>query len=220
MSLPMIVSRLSPRTLSVLATMLAAALILAQEPVVASPGDPGEPSPGQPQAETQSQAQTQSQSQARPTTETNSAEPNSAEAAAEIPKQAITKQTARTAAELEKEFKQRVTNVRLVGNFTLDEEDPGTLRAEEYAITGAVKLGTGDLWALTSRIKYGDTDLTVPVPVQVKWAGNTPVIIVDSVQIPGLGTFSARVLLDKTRYAGTWSHDEKGGHMFGVIKRD
>ncbi|MFM8890406.1 MAG: hypothetical protein ACKOTB_02075 [Planctomycetia bacterium] len=212
MSLPMIVSRFSPRTLSVLATMLAAAMLLAQEPVVASPGDPGEPSPGQPQA--------QAQPQARPATQANGAEPNSAEAAAEIPKQAIADQTARTAAELEKEFKQRVTNVRLVGNFTLDGEDPGKLRAEEYAITGAVKLGAGDLWALTSRIKYGDTDLTVPVPVRVKWAGNTPVIIVDSVQIPGLGTFSARVLLDKTRYAGTWSHDEKGGHMFGVIKRD
>ena len=78
----------------------------------------------------------------------------------------------------------------------------------------------GDSWALTSRIKYGDVDLTVPVPVQVKWAGKTPVITVDSVKIPGLGTFSARVLLDRARYAGTWSHDEKGGHLFGVIERD
>ena len=45
-------------------------------------------------------------------------------------------------------------------------------------------------------------------------------ITVDSVKIPGPGTFSARVLLDKTRYAETWSHDEKGGHLFGVIERD
>ena len=60
-------------------------------------------------------------------------------------------------------------------------------------------------------------DLTVPVPVQVKWAGKTPVITVDKVSIPGLGTFSARVLLDNDRYAGTWSHDEKGGHLFGEI---
>ena len=63
-------------------------------------------------------------------------------------------------------------------------------------------------------------DLTVPVPVQVKWAGNTPVITVEKVAIPGLGTFSARVLLDGVRYAGTWSHDDKGGHLFGVIERD
>jgi hypothetical protein len=123
-------------------------------------------------------------------------------------------------AQRDDEFKKLVTNVRLVGNFTLDGQEPGKLQREEYAITGAMKLGNGDYWALTSRIKYGDVDLTVPVPVQVKWAGNTPVITVDSVKIPGLGTFSARVLLDGTRYAGTWSHDEKGGHLFGVIERD
>jgi hypothetical protein len=85
------------------------------------------------------------------------------------------------------------------GDFTLDGQEPGKLRREEYVITGAMKLGNGDDWALSSRIKYGDVDLTVPVPVQVKWAGNTPVITVDSVKIPGLGTFSARVLLDKAR---------------------
>jgi hypothetical protein len=122
-------------------------------------------------------------------------------------------------AQRDEEFKKLVTNVRLVGNFTLDGQEPGKLQREEYVITGAMKLGNGDYWALTSRIKYGDADLTVPVPVQVKWAGNTPVITVDSVKILGLGTFSARVLLDKARYAGTWSHDEKGGHLFGEIKR-
>jgi len=128
---------------------------------------------------------------------------------------------ASTPAQRDEAFKSLVTNVRLIGNFTIDGgEDPGQLRREEYAITGAMKLGNGDYWALTSRIKYGDVDLTVPVPVQVKWAGNTPVITVDSVKIPGLGTFSARVLLDGARYAGTWNHDAKGGHLFGVIERE
>jgi hypothetical protein len=41
----------------------------------------------------------------------------------------------------------------------------------------------------------------------------------DRVTIPALGTFSARVVLDEGRYAGTWSHDDKGGHLFGVIER-
>jgi len=142
-------------------------------------------------------------------------------AAAESPAEAVTSQTAQTSAQRDEEFKKRVTNVRLVGNFTMDgDDDPGKLRREEYVITGAVKLGNGDSWALTSRINYGDVDLTVPVPVQVKWAGNTPVITVEGVRIPGLGTFSARVLLDEARYAGTWSHDEKGGHLFGAVTRD
>ena len=125
-----------------------------------------------------------------------------------------------TPAQRDEAFKKLVTNVKLSGHFTLDGAKEVMLEREEYAITGAMKLGNGDYWALTSRIRYGDVDLTVPVPVQVKWAGNTPVLSVDSVKIPGLGTFSARVLLDGARYAGTWSHDEKGGHLFGAIERD
>lgn len=140
--------------------------------------------------------------------------------AVESSQEEATSQPTQTTAERDEEFKKLVTNVRLVGNFTMDGADEVKLQREEYAITGAMKLGGGDYWALTARIKYGDVDLTVPVPVQVKWAGNTPVITVDSVKIPGLGTFSARVLLDKARYAGTWSHDENGGHLFGVIERD
>ncbi len=146
--------------------------------------------------------------------------PANPEVAVESPQEDATGQPKQTIAQRDENFKKLVTNVRLVGNFTLDGTKETKLEREEYAITGAIKLGNGDYWALTSRIKYGDVDLTVPVPVQVKWAGNTPVITVDSVKIPGLGTFSARVLLDKTRYAGTWSHDEKGGHLFGVIERD
>lgn len=122
------------------------------------------------------------------------------------------------AADRDAAFKELVTNVRLTGTFTVVGDESGELRREEYVISGAVKLG-GDLWVLTSRITYGDVDLTVPVPVQVKWAGSTPVITVDTVKIPGLGTFSARVLFDEGRYAGTWSHDETRGHLFGVIKK-
>jgi hypothetical protein len=117
-------------------------------------------------------------------------------------------------------FKNLVTNMRLSGYFSVDGQAPGEFSKDEYMITSATKLaGTEDLWALTSRIKYGDVDLTVPVPVLVKWAGSTPVITVEEVSIPGLGTFSARVVLDgRGRYAGTWSHDETGGHLFGAIE--
>lgn len=114
-------------------------------------------------------------------------------------------------------FKKLVANVKLSGHFTIDGQEDAKLQEEEYVITGATKLGPGDLWALTARIKYGTQDLTVPVPVQVKWAGDTPVITLDKVGIPGLGTFSARVVLDQERYAGTWSHDQVGGHLFGRI---
>lgn len=129
------------------------------------------------------------------------------------------KPAADEAAERDDTFRKLVTNVKLLGHFTMDgqPQEDAKLRREEYVITGATKLGNGDVWLLTSRITYGDVDLTVPVPVEVKWAGNTPVITLDNVGIPGLGTFSARVVLDQGRYAGTWSHDKVGGHMFGRI---
>jgi hypothetical protein len=122
-----------------------------------------------------------------------------------------------TPAQRDEDFKKRFANVRMSGHFTLDGQENAKLQKEEYVITGATKLGNGDLWAITARIKFNDVDVAVPVPVQVKWAGDTPVIVLDKVSIPGLGTFSARVLLDEDRYAGTWTHDEKGGHMFGTI---
>ena len=115
-------------------------------------------------------------------------------------------------------FRTLVVNSRLSGHFTVDGADTDKLRKEDYVITTATKFGTGDLWLLAARIRYNDVDLTVPVPVQVKWAGDTPVITLDKVGIPGLGTFSARVVLYEGRYAGTWSHDDKGGHMFGTIR--
>lgn len=114
-------------------------------------------------------------------------------------------------------FAALMKGVRLVGSFTRDDDEAGTPRQEEYEIAGATKIGTGDGWLVMARIRYGSVDVTVPVPVEVKWAGETPVITLDDVTIPGLGTFSSRVVLDRGRYAGTWTHDKVGGHMFGRI---
>ena len=69
-----------------------------------------------------------------------------------------------------------------------------------------------------ARIRYGDHDVTVPLSLQVKWAATTPVITLDKVTVPGLGTFNARVLIDGDRYAGTWDHGEVGGLLFGRIE--
>jgi hypothetical protein len=80
------------------------------------------------------------------------------------------------------------------------------------------KLPTGDLWLFKVRIRYGDHDVTVPLPLTVNWAGKTPVIVVDQLTIPALGTFDARVVIAGARYAGTWQHGEVGGHLFGKIE--
>jgi hypothetical protein len=114
-------------------------------------------------------------------------------------------------------FTKAMTNVKLVGRFTIAGDDDKDPIRDEYTISSVVKVGEADLWIVSARIRYGSVDLTVPVPVEVKWAGKTPVITLDNVTIPGLGTFSSRVVIDGPLYAGTWQHDAVGGHMFGKI---
>ena len=70
---------------------------------------------------------------------------------------------------------------------------------------------------INARIQYGNKDVTAPIPVQVKWAGDTPVIIVDDVGVPGSGSYSARVMIYDNTYAGTWTGGDHGGLMNGVI---
>ncbi len=72
--------------------------------------------------------------------------------------------------------------------------------------------------AIQTRIKYGDHDVTVPIVITILWAGQTPVMTLDKVVVPGLGTFSARVVFHEDKYAGTWSHDDVGGHLFGKVE--
>jgi hypothetical protein len=49
--------------------------------------------------------------------------------------------------------------------------------------------------------------------------GDTPIIPMTDMAVPGLGTFTARVMFYRGRYAGTWQHDTVGGHLWGIIER-
>lgn len=121
--------------------------------------------------------------------------------------------------EMHDRFQQNLTNTKFVGQFTITGMENEKPREEEYTISNVRKLPKDDLWEITARIKYGDHDLTVPMVMAVKWAGKTPVITVDQLFIPGLGTFDARVLLRQDKYAGTWAHGKVGGHLFGRIEK-
>ena len=114
-------------------------------------------------------------------------------------------------------FEKDMSGVKLLGQFTIDRG--GKQAKEEYTILKVKKLPAKDLWLFTARVKYGKTDLTLPMPIPVKWAGDTPVISMDKLKIPLLGTFSAQVVLDGNRYAGTWQHGKVGGHLFGSIEK-
>jgi hypothetical protein len=126
-----------------------------------------------------------------------------------------------TQADLERQFAESLTGSTLVGKFT--EERAANPRPQEpkedrYTLTKVQKL-YGDNWLFVARIQFGDKDVAVPILLPVKWAGDTPVITVTDAKIPGMGTYTARVMIYRDEYAGTWSGGNHGGHMWGKIER-
>lgn len=121
--------------------------------------------------------------------------------------------------EMEAKFVAAMTRVTFNGRWCAIKEGAlGPEKPEQYEIVGVVKTG-GDRWVINARIKYGAVNLVVPVPVQMKWAGDTPVIIVDKFGLPGAGTYSARVLVYEGTYAGTWTGGDHGGLLNGLITK-
>ena len=115
--------------------------------------------------------------------------------------------------ELDRKFQER--GVTLVGRSTRTNDDK-VIGQEKYVIEKVSKL-TGDTWLFQARMQYGGHDWPVPVPVVIKWAGDTPVISLTNVSIPGKGSFTARVVLYDGQYAGTWAARDHGGQIFGKI---
>jgi len=123
-------------------------------------------------------------------------------------------QTKRDAA-LEKSL----TGATMVGYFTDSNAAATKLTADRYDLKSVRHLGK-DQWLFQTRIRYGDHDITLPLTLPIYWAGDTPMIAVEKLVVPGLGTFSARVMIYDNHYAGFWSGADHGGHMFGKIERE
>lgn len=123
-----------------------------------------------------------------------------------------------TREELEKQFAETMTGATLAGHFTIDGRGNGQPKEEKYTIVRVTKQ-KGDVWLFLARMQFGGRDVTVPMLIPVKWAGDTAVISVTNLGIPGLGTYSARVLIYEGQYAGTWSGKDHGGHLWGRVER-
>ena len=124
-------------------------------------------------------------------------------------------------AELDAAFGKLLSGATLEGSFTSTGEgaDPTKLSRDKYTL-GEVKKLEGIFWMIQARIQYDDKDFTLPLMLPVRWAGDTPVIVVDEVGLPGFGTVSARVMFFADHYAGYWKHGKHGGHLFGTISHD
>lgn len=126
---------------------------------------------------------------------------------------------------LEHEFQEKLTGATLIGSWQMTTDQAvaaGKLelsppRQERYTIMKVTKfLGR---WIIAARIQYGDKDVTIPVPVKVIWAEDTPIISVTDADLPGLGKYSARVMFYGDYYAGTWFGDCYGGVLSGRITK-
>src|SRR5438034_628034 len=85
--------------------------------------------------------------------------------------------------QLEANFKATLTKATLKGRWcAIKDGQLGPEKEDKYSIRSITKIG-GDIWLITARIQYGKNDFVAPVPIQVKWAGDTPVITLDKVGV-------------------------------------
>ena len=127
--------------------------------------------------------------------------------------------SAKRQAELEAKLSKTLSGATLEGSYTIAGpgiEESSKLNREKYTL-GEVKKVAGDVWQFPTRIQYGGKDITIPIPLPIRWAGDTPIVVVDEVTLPGFGTVSARVLFFDGHYAGYWKHGEHSGNLFGEI---
>jgi hypothetical protein len=119
-------------------------------------------------------------------------------------------------AALEVQFARQLTNARLSGSYVVEGRQ-GPPQHDQYTLR-KVEKSEGDKWLFTAVIEYGNRSFAVPLEIPVFWAGDTPVISVTNMVIPGAGTFTARVMFYGDHYAGTWSGATHGGYLWGTIQ--
>lgn len=124
---------------------------------------------------------------------------------------------AQETAERERVFAEMMAGKHLVGYFSVvTPEGESPPQADNYMVS-ELSRGEGASWIFTARMGSGSQAAALPIPVDVLWAGETPVLTMTEQTIEGLGTFTARVLIHDGRYAGTWQHGPVGGNMWGRV---
>ena len=130
-------------------------------------------------------------------------------------------QNGRTRAELEADFEKLIEGAHLIGQFSVTgPQGTSQPQVDTYSVSELTR-GDDSTWVFKYTMSYGGGNkATFPIPVKVEWAGDTPMLTMTDQEVPGIGTFSVRVLIYDNLYAGTWSNGPIGGHMWGRISKD
>jgi hypothetical protein len=122
--------------------------------------------------------------------------------------------------DLERQFAERMRNVTMVGTFTIDGRQKRDPEPDRYEIASVEKVGD-NLWRFNAKMDccgVGGSGV-IPIVVPMQFSGDTAMIMMTDTSLPGLGTFTVRVIFYGDRYAGTWQHGDVGGHMSGRIEK-
>lgn len=115
-------------------------------------------------------------------------------------------------------FQKRMEKCIFEGEWCLVKDGQMTpWKKDKYTIQSATKVKGND-WVVTSRVQFGNVDVNLPIQVKVYWAGDTPVISVTDLPFPGGNIYTARVLVYRDTYAGSWFGKGYGGQMTGTIR--
>jgi hypothetical protein len=120
----------------------------------------------------------------------------------------------------ERRFTEQMRDVRLVGSFTVNGREPrGEPRSDGYEIASVEKVGD-NLWRFNAGMQCCGVKGHIPIVIPMQFVGDTPVIMMTDTEIPGVGTFTVRLLFHGDTYSGTWQHGKVGGLMFGRIEKN
>ena len=119
--------------------------------------------------------------------------------------------------DLEAKFIITLTAATLSGHSSFVKDGKLTAEKEDsYNIT-SVEKRSEDNWIINAHIRYGQNNYDIPVPAQVKWAGDTAVLVLDKISLGGPRSYSARVMIYNNTYSGIWTAGDHGGVVSGVI---
>ena len=124
-------------------------------------------------------------------------------------------------ADPEERFKVLFTKAYLSGRWaSLKDGVLGEQRdGDKYNIVSVTK-GEGDKWTVHAKMKYRNQEMVMPIPVRMQFSGDTAILIVDNLMIPGGGTYTARLLIFERTYSGTWKSQRGGGMLYGTISNE
>ena len=119
----------------------------------------------------------------------------------------------------ERDLIDTLSGATLVGSFIVTGDEQRELREERYEIRKVERVRQ-NLFRFHVRMKYGGREVEMAAPLVVIWSGDTPVITLTDAAIPGMGRYTARVLIYQDHYAGYWAAgNDVEGTMFGTLQR-